>query len=107
MCALCRNRNTPKVSPYVPNPLEEHLRKFISDSTGFNRWHSKWLRLVKKHYKVTTINEQILQDSLNDNISGLGKTYNCYCTSIEFTILVKKNIKKGVYWLSLLYLVRW
>ena len=68
-------KSTPKVSPYVPNPLEEHLRKFISDSTGFNRWHSKWLRLVKKHYKVTTINEQILQDSLNDNISGLGKTY--------------------------------
>ena len=75
MCALCRNRRTPKVSPYVPNPLEEHLRKFISDSTGFNRWHSKWIRLVKKHYEVATINEQILQDSLKDDISGLGKTY--------------------------------
>lgn len=77
LCALCRHRSQPNVVGYVPNPLEENLREFIVQETGFNRWSTKWILILKEHYNTQTLTKSHLDSSKDDatHVKGLGKTY--------------------------------
>ena len=76
-CRLCASRVQTAITPYTPNKIEEAYREFINANQESNNISGKWLATLKRHYGVSSINEQTLKTALSDveHIPGIGKGF--------------------------------
>jgi len=77
LCSLCKHRNPMFIKPYESDAFEEQFRAFINTTTGDTRWSSKWIKILKAHYQLYNITEDVLHHSLQskDEIKGFGTSY--------------------------------
>jgi hypothetical protein len=76
-CLTCRNNIPTTKMEYIANPLEDDFRTFIKSKIGKTNGLGRWLEIIKQHYQISFITNQIFVTSIDDchNIEGLGKQY--------------------------------
>jgi hypothetical protein len=76
-CLTCRSDIPITKIEYTSNPLEEGFRDFIRIKIGKTNGLGRWLEIIKQHYQIYFITNQIFLTSIEDykDINGLGKQY--------------------------------
>jgi len=76
-CLTCRSDIPTTKIEYTSNPLEEGFRDFIRIKIGKTNGLGRWLEIIKQHYQIDFITNQIFITSIEDykDIEGLGKQY--------------------------------
>jgi hypothetical protein len=92
-CLTCRSDIPITKIEYTSNPLEEGFRNFIKTKIGKTNGLSRWLEIIKQHYQIFFITNQIFITSIEDykDIEGLGKQYKSLASQYADELLSENH----------------